>query len=234
MKFRIVTHNVLRFKGLPELAGRSDVPGTLARLYLALGPQVVCLQEVESPRDAGLLAELLGMEVRHEPGRISPKYGGAVLVDPELAFAYEPIKDSFERVCQIVEVRLGGGPVAICNLHLPSGVGHPEDGGEGVRMREIEEVISLAPDVIVGDLNSGPGSPVYRKLSEAGYIDAAAEAGMEDVPTCGRARIDYIWFRRLKLEDYEVVYRAGGVDGDVVRSLSDHLPVSALFDVDER
>jgi len=54
-------------------------------------------------------------------------------------------------------------------------------------MREIEEVISLAPDVIVGDLNSGPGSPVYRKLSDAGYIDAAAEAGMEDVPTCGRA-----------------------------------------------
>ena len=146
MKFRIVTHNMLRFKGLPELAGGSDVPGTLARLYLALGPQVVCLQEVESPRDAGLLAELLGMEVR-----------------------------------------LGGSPVAICNLHLPSGVGHPEDGGEGVRMREIEEVISLAPDVIVGDLNSEPGSPVYLKLSEAGYIDAAAEAGMEDVPTCGRA-----------------------------------------------
>ena len=241
---RIVTHNVLRMQGLPELAdvkggNPPDVPEILARLYLDLKPHVVCLQEVQFAEDAGHLAELLGMEFRFEPGRIAPKYGGAVFVDSKLTFTYKPIsslqKRSFERICQLVEIWVGDSPVTICNLHLPSGVGHPEDGGEGVRMREITEVISLGPDVIVGDLNAQPESAVYRKLQESGYIDTAVEAGKENVPTCGdrhKIRIDYVWTHsqaNLMLADYTVISRTKGISGDVVRFLSDHLSVNAIF-----
>ena len=242
MKFCIVTHNVLRMQGLPEFAlvegGPPDVIETLARLYLALKPQILCLQEVQFAEDAQRLAELLGMGFRFEPGGVYLKYGGAVFVDPKSPFIYKPIsrlrKGNFERVCQLVEVRLDNCPVTICNLHLPSGVRHPEDGGENARMREIAEVISFTPDIIVGDMNAEPGSSVYRKLQKAGYVDAAVEAGMENIPTCGRMRIDYIWIHSracLKLEGYEVVSQAGTIGGDVVRSLSDHLPVSAALTI---
>jgi len=237
---RIITHNILRMRGLPELAGGLDVPEILARLYLDLKPQVICLQEVQFAEDAERLAKLLSMEFRFEPARIAPKYGGAVFVDPKLAFTYKPIssprKGSFERICQLMEVELGNGPVSICNLHLPSAVGHEEDRGREIRMREITEVISLMPDVIVGDLNSLPDSPVYRKLQEAGYIDSAVEAGKGNVPTCGdrhKIRIDYVWIRsqaRLELADYTVIFRTEAISEDVVRFLSDHLPVSAIFD----
>ena len=237
MKLRIVTHNALRMEGLPELAGKMDVAEMLARLYLELTPHVLCLQEVQSIRDAERLAGLLGMRFRFEPARIAPKYGGAVFVSPKLPFGYEPIssvrKASFERICQLLEIWVGDSIVTICNLHLPSGVQHPEDGGQGVRMREISEVISLMPDVIVGDLNSLPESPVYRKLQESGYMDAAVEAGKGDVPTCTE-RIDYVWINSqagLELADYTVIFRTEAISEELVRSLSDHLPVSAALSI---
>lgn len=129
---------------------------------------------------------------------------------------------------------VGGRRVQIVNVHLhPSSIGGANpiavkrayDRAEGVRVAQLDELLPhpAGPAILLGDLNSLPGSPTLARLADLGWRDGLAGTAAAAAPT--------YHFRGLGFHlDHVLV--AGGVtcrDGAVVaRGPSDHQPVTAL------
>ena len=69
------------------------------------------------------------------------------------------------------------GPLTILATHLD----HPEEAAT-TRRAQVSELLELAkgrrPAMIVGDLNAEASAPELRPISDAGYLDAAAQQGI--------------------------------------------------------
>ncbi|RJS85347.1 hypothetical protein CW702_01285, partial [Candidatus Bathyarchaeota archaeon] len=133
------------------------------------------------------------------------------------------------------------GQIVIHSLHL-----YPDPKGSIIN-REVREVarvvrreILMGKSVIVqGDLNHEPTDPVYKVWSKTGLIDAFEAVGFgsgetfkSDAPS---RRIDYILVGgplRERLKECRTVREKPFMKlrkGDLTYSLSDHLPVTAMF-----
>jgi len=253
MKLRIITHNIMYLQGVPKLTSkegsvkkdslkhnslRSDIIRILVDFYQSLKPQIICLQEVSSIEDARKIAGPVKMKVYYESGKSNPKYGGAILIDSSyasrrLSFSNSG-KETFERGCLMVEVSNEDLSLSVFSLHLPSNVRRTPEEGNCVRLKELASALSFSPAIIAGDLNQRPDQPVYQKLRKAGYLDAASILGKERIPTCNKARIDYVWIHKdadLRLEEYAVCEPPAilGLLAGKIKGVSDHLPLIVTF-----
>jgi len=88
----IITHNILHLRGIPKLAPKEkkrldhsflglEITKTLIDFYHSLKPQIICLQEALSLKDARKTANLVKVKIYYKSGKINPKYGEAILVD---------------------------------------------------------------------------------------------------------------------------------------------------------
>jgi len=252
VKLRIITHNIMHLQGI-ELASEEqplkrsssghgslglDIIGVLADFYNSLNPQIICLQEVPSLKDARKIADLVKMKVYFESGKSNPKYGGAILVNSsyesrKLSFP-SLFKEMFERGCLMGHISGKNTSLTVCNLHLPSNIKRTLEEACYVRLKEVTFALSFLPEIIVGDFNERSDGPVYQKLKKAGYIDVAFILGKSEIPTCNNARIDYIWIHKktnLKLAEYRVFGQPQLPAPliEKIQAMSDHLPIMATF-----
>jgi endonuclease/exonuclease/phosphatase family metal-dependent hydrolase len=130
------------------------------------------------------------------------------------------------RVVTLVRLRRGSTRLGVANTHFDSR-------GRAARLHSaamLAEWLDQEPDrpwVVLGDLNAVPGSPPLRLLTEAGYVDALAEAtgGTEHGFTgaVDRTRIDHI----LVGPGIDVSAAWISYDRPLGRLPSDHWPVVA-------
>ncbi|TCT03206.1 endonuclease/exonuclease/phosphatase family protein [Aquabacter spiritensis] len=235
-RLRIVTYNVRRCYGLD---GRY-APGRIAEILAESAADVVALQEldVRRARSGGIdqavaIASELRMNLHFHPAMrvVEELYGDAILslLPLELkkagplpgtggALRTEP------RGALWVEARLAGTPVQIINTHF----------GLLARERLLQAEAIAGPDwlghsacrgptVLVGDLNSGPGSRAYRRIA-AKLTDAQRANGRRPVPTFPTRwpilRIDHVF-----VGGGIGVERVATLRGGAARLASDHVPL---------
>lgn len=167
------------------------------------------------------------------PGGDLPQYGGAVLwhgngarlvTDSSLSNA------EMQRMFQVVEVGEKGSSLQICNIHLPSQRQLDPRVAARKRISELMEAIGSGIDIVMGDLNEGPGGEVAEWFQERGFVDSAELLGHANTPTSlGGGRGDYIWVKELlsnHISEYGVVKReALNACCCEKKYLSDHLPI---------
>jgi endonuclease/exonuclease/phosphatase (EEP) superfamily protein YafD len=81
------------------------------------------------------------------------------------------------------------------------------------RARQLDDALSVigatSPAVFGGDFNSAPDSPIYTRISSAGFEDPFVAGGFDPAPTSpaiGPAeRIDFVWARGLEVRDAQVL-----------------------------
>lgn len=236
-QLRLLTYNVHRCVGMD---GRLS-PARIARVIARYAPDVVALQEVDvRHRPAGRvdqtedIARRLGMTGQFHPAlRMKDgDYGIAIMsryplqlmkadVLPRLKVArhYQP------RAALWVTIDVAGQPVQVINTHLSL---WPQE-----RLRQIEALLGRewlqhplckAPEILCGDFNAWPGSPVYRQVSAA--LHDAQRAVRTHTPKhtwIGRyplARIDHVFVgSRVRVLGIEVPTTA------LEKAASDHLPL---------
>lgn len=235
----LICHNVFWFQGYPFAsdqppAADPEVVTALCRVYRNLAPDIICLQEVQSPEACRLVSEGMRMQGRHCAGNVFPQYGGAVLTcQSRPAADYKTCQAAPQRMWQILEFDLGGGNLSICNIHLPSNRQAGRELGARQRVDDMQTMLACrtgGPDMIAGDFNDIPGGEVDRCLQQHGYLDTAVLTGKADQPTgLGVRRGDYVWIhQRIRdwLQDYHVIEkeRLAGIHA-AKPYLSDHLPL---------
>jgi len=245
-QLKILSHNTFWFQGAPypmDEPGEPVMPilSALMGLYKAVGPDVVCLQEVQSERTFRLIADGLGMEGRFCPGSTLTQYGGAVLWKCTGAYVVDSAssKDPPQRMWQIIEVSAGdGATLSLCNIHLPSARQLGRDASAKRRIEELSNVLlgDDPPAIVVGDFNEQPGGPVAKYMSENGYRDAAALAGRAHLPTApSGVRVDYIWVHSSlgdRVVEYGVMNREMlATDYPGKGYLSDHFPLWVTLEI---
>jgi endonuclease/exonuclease/phosphatase family metal-dependent hydrolase len=184
----------------------------MARTIEESGADVVALQEVDAGRitsysvdDALWLARRLRMEVFYQP-TVEHLTGIAVLYRFPLQEAEGRLLTSRLEQTAIIRTRLsiGGKPLDAYGIWLGL---KPEE--RAVQLGEAIDFIPEGPAVFGGDLNSTPDSPVYKRLTEAGFVDPFIGSGFEPPPTSPsedpEERIDYVWIRGLRPVDAQVL-----------------------------
>jgi endonuclease/exonuclease/phosphatase family metal-dependent hydrolase len=233
----ILSHNIFWLQGVPfetDEPGdpRADVLEALISVYAEINPDVICLQEVQSRAAFDLIRSAVGMDGTYCPGATLSQYGGATFWH-----SGRPVSDGTgaedppQRVRQLSEIDTGqSGSLVVCNVHLPSSRQLGEEGGAARRLEELETATESMPEVVVGDLNEGPGGAVIGYMGERGYLDAAVLRNKGDVPSSvGGLRGDQIWIRSdlgVRLAEYSVLPKGDlATQLDAKTYLSDHLPL---------
>lgn len=199
--FRVLTANLLN--------GRAHT-ASLDRVLNEVRPDVVAGQEV-GPNAADVLGD------RFPHGLIQPSldYTGMALVgrDPiQVRRQGLPHRDAL----------VGAGPVTIWSVHLANPVDMPppwKARKEQVHVLKTQLEASTGPLVLVGDLNSTPIWPAYRRLTENlrdGVADRAATTGTRPKATWGyqpwlpaMLRIDHALVRAVEVRNSFTVRIAG-------------------------
>lgn len=236
---RIVSHNAFWYQGHPfygDLPGEPE-PGILARLvtvYRGLNPDLLCLQEIQSPEVAASIAAQLRMAHVFAKGDGYPQYGGAVLSRYPIRVGEDQAdRPSIDRLLLQVVVEAPGYTLRISNVHLPSNRFRGPEGGAAKRRAEVPLTIEAAGhpvDIVLGDINEGAGGPCGHWLSEQSYSESAPLCGAHGEPSSlGGMRGDQIWLHSAivpLLQAYIVVPKEAFL-ADVTgkEHLSDHLPV---------
>ncbi|HHS97661.1 MAG TPA: hypothetical protein ENK08_07145, partial [Chloroflexi bacterium] len=184
-----------------------------ARAIEESGADVVMLQEVDACRitsygiDDGLwLARRLGMRVVFQP-TLENLSGIALLTRFPIAGADGALLTSELEQTGIVHARLRVGNEEVDAYGIWLGL-EPEE-----RARQLTDALAFigeaSPALLGGDLNSTPDSPVYARLTEAGFVDPFVALGIDPAPTSPaigpRNRIDFVWGRGLKPADAAVL-----------------------------
>lgn len=233
MTIRILTWN---------LQGRAgpDLDAVTASI-LAAGADLVVLQEVQR-RQARALAERLGWSHawrwKHWP-IVVPAEGLAVLAPSAIDGVERRVLASrwrfwsWKRRIALAATVAG---LRLVDVHLGAGV----DDAERVRQAGLVVGASLRPDVVAGDFNVRPGSPVLEIFRRSGLRDAWAEARPgEEGPTNWRAgprdgppvqRLDHVLVVRDLVVADAAVPRFGSAGFERYGELSDHLPVTVTVD----
>lgn len=168
--FRVLTANLFN--------GRAQTSG-LDRILGEIEPDIVAGQEV-GPN----AAEVLGDRFPHGLIRPSLDYTGMALV------ARQPIEVRRQPLPHR-DALVGAGPVTVWSVHLANPVDMPppwKARKEQVHALKAHVEASTGPLLLVGDLNSTPIWPAYRRLTESlrdGVADWAAAAGTRARATWG-------------------------------------------------
>ena len=177
------------------------------------GADVVALQEVDRFRreqsafedQPGALAQRLGMHLAYaanlddepaHPGAPRAQYGTALLSRLPLESSTNTLLPCFEGSEQrgLLEstVVVDGQPLRVLGTHL-------QWDSETERTRQAEAIVAALddrPTVLLGDLNTTPGSPAYRclaaRLEDAWTLVGEGEGHTFDAEPPPR-RIDYVW-----------------------------------------
>jgi len=197
---RLATFNIKH----AELRGLAP----LADLLREARPDLAGLQEVDvgcarsgcADQPAGL-GTALGMASCFAPALPleGGSYGNALLAVPELLRG-EPLqagalplpggRSMGEEPRVLLAARAAGLRVFVAHFDLPA----------PVRQAQADALLAAVGDphgtVVLGDLNEGPDGPAVRKLLAAGFRDAWAECGAQELVTAPRdrpqARIDQV------------------------------------------
>lgn len=155
------------------------------------------------------------------------------------------------RIAAHVRLRTpGGAPLDVFNTHLslPAffevGPMLPKHMGSGSnQLAEAENLLAVLESaqertIVMGDFNSAPGSPVYERLVEAGWIDAhRAVSGLavDELRQHGsasflhyRMHLDHV-FSSPALRPVRLA--AHSIDAGPFRGLSDHAPKVGHFEI---
>jgi endonuclease/exonuclease/phosphatase family metal-dependent hydrolase len=209
VSFTVLTYNIHSGVGLD---GVLDL-GRVAEVIGASGADLVALQEVDRHRRAqsrfedqpGALAGRLGLHLAYaanlddapaRPGAPRAQYGTALLSRLPLAGVANTLLPCFPGSEQrgLLEASLAVGDTTLRVLGT-----HLQWDTEAERTRQAEAIVATLderPTVLLGDLNTTPGSPAYTCL--AGRLeDAWALVGDGDGHTFDSEgpprRIDYVW-----------------------------------------
>ncbi len=212
----------------------------------ALQPDLLGLQEcvyvMQQDRLIGAAGEGRYAAVRGWAGR--PEYGNSLLVREPLTASDEARVDlGLNRAAHRATLRLTDGlavTVTVTHLHHLE----PDEALRDEQARQLLEWIEAAPPVdahiVMGDFNATPAEPTYRRMRDAGFRSAYAEANGEDPPVTwpsglqapamdadGHRRcLDYIWIRgAISVESARLAFdRPDPDDGTLYPS--DHLGIS--------
>ena len=222
----------------------------------ALQPDVIGLQEVvfaiQQDRLLGAAGEARYVTFRGWAGR--PEYGNAILArDQDSAAQAGPAERmDLGRNRSALWLPMGlpdGTRLAFVVTHL-----HHQVPDEAVREAQALQLLEWlagkrepAAQVVVGDFNAEPTEPAYRRMVEAGFRSAHAEAnagepavtwpsgiqapGMDEdgEPGC----LDYIWVRgQITVDSCRVVFDRPAAD-DPTLYPSDHFGLAARLRVGE-
>ena len=209
MTLTLLSYNIHSGVGLD---GALDL-GRIADVIASSGADLVALQEVDRHRrelsrfedQPGLLAERLGFHLAYganldgepaRPGEPRAQYGTALLSRVPLEDATNTLLPCFagseQRGLLEATVRVDGATLRVLGTHL-------QWDSETERTRQAEAIVARLddrPTVLLGDLNTTPGSAAYTCL--AGRLtDAWTAVGDGDghtfVSEAPRRRIDYVW-----------------------------------------
>ena len=187
--------------------------GRIAEVVEASGAQVVALQEVDRhlraqsrhEDQAGLLADRLGMHLAYavcvdrgpgRPGGPPRQYGTALLATMPLVGPSTTLLPCFagseQRGLLDATVQVDGRELRVLGTHLQ----WDREDERVEQARVVLDALDDRPTVLLGDLNTEPGSPTHRLLAQR-LVDAWAEVGEgtghtweNDEP---HRRIDYVW-----------------------------------------
>lgn len=209
-------------------------------------PDVVVLQEVQRGQ-AAALGEALGWAVtwrfKHWPVVVPPE--GLAVLTPFPPRSVRTVHlatrlrfwSSRRRIAVVVVIDGPSGPLTIADTHLGAGVGDAERLRQAARL---SKAVGGGDAVIVGDLNTHPGSIVLGTLAADGFRDAWLDLfpnrpGATNWPPGPRTgpptqRLDYVllsddlWAASAELAalDEPAFERYG--------RLSDHLPLVVAID----
>jgi len=184
----------------------------MARTIEESGADIVALQEVDTGRltsysvdDALWLARRLRMEVVYQP-TVEHVTGIALLCRFPLEEVEGRLLASRLEQTAIARARLRIGGQLLDAYGIWLGL-EPEE--RALQLGDALDFIGKGPAVFGGDFNSTPGSPVYHRLREAGFIDPFIAGGFEPALTAPseepEERIDYVWMRGLRPVDAQVL-----------------------------
>ncbi|MBN1179898.1 MAG: endonuclease/exonuclease/phosphatase family protein [Anaerolineae bacterium] len=203
----------------------------IADVIAAESPDVVVLNEVSRSRVTNgfvdmlpLISRRLGMPYVFGANYADGQYGNALLSRyPILEWDNTHFVHNTTETRGVLRVVVDapGGPITFYATHLD----HIE-GPDNVRAEQVVEVLDVwggtARAVLLGDLNARPDQPELAPIYAAGFVDALAAGGQEDVFTfwdpVPYQRIDYIF----ATPDLSI-----GRVWVVQTHASDHLPVLA-------
>ncbi|HKF85254.1 MAG TPA: endonuclease/exonuclease/phosphatase family protein [Candidatus Limnocylindrales bacterium] len=213
----------------------------------ALQPDLIGLQEVVYPMQQDRLLGAAGAAryevVRGWAGR--PEYGNSLLVrQPLVASDPQRLDLGLQRAAHRVAVELPGGrrlAFVVTHLHHVPTDDDARDAQAAALLAWLDEGTGDDAIVVVGDFNASPGDAAARRMRDAGFRSAYAEANGEDPgvtwpsglqapamdtdgdPSC----LDYIWVRgRLAVDDARMFADRPAV-GDPTLYPSDHVGVAA-------
>lgn len=233
---RILTLNAFWFQGVPYAGSdpgdpRPEIVEGIRRKLVGTTADVLCLQEIQSPRAFEGLSEVFGsagwVHGLYEPGYELRPYGVAVLSRLPL----EKLGGSCD--CAPGEIQRAylcfrAGGRTLVNSHLPSG---RQLGPEASARKRASEVATIAdrhgvPDVWCGDFNERSGGDVEAWFERSGFVDAGSSMP-EDHPYWEFRKIDFIRVRRELLPSsrgFSFLPRDEFL-GPEGQPLSDHYPI---------
>ena len=201
---RVMTYNI--HQGI-DADMRMDLEA-IAGVIAAENPDVVALNEVNRARATNgfvdtlpLISRQLGLPYVFGANYADGQYGNAILSRyPILEWNnthYIHNTTEIRGLLRVV-VEAPGGPITFYATHLDH-ISSPDD----ARAEQVAEALALwdgAPrSILLGDLNAEPDKPELQAVYQAGFVDALAATGQDDVftfwdpvPTPGR-RIDFIF-----------------------------------------
>ena len=214
MSLRLLTYNI---HGGVGLDGVLDLD-RIADVVDASGADLVALQEVDRFRreqsrfqdQPGLLASRLGMHLAYaanlddepaHPGAARAQYGTALLSWLPLEASTNTLLPCFEgseqrglleATVDVTDATVGSRRLRVLGTHL-------QWDSEPERTRQAEAIVATLderPTVLLGDLNTTPGSPAYQclatRLEDAWTLAGEGEGHTFDAEPPPR-RIDYVW-----------------------------------------
>jgi endonuclease/exonuclease/phosphatase family metal-dependent hydrolase len=180
----------------------------------ASGADIVALQEVDAGRptsymvdDALWLAYRLGMEVVYLPC-VERLTGIALLSSHPIVAADAILLPSELEQTGIIWAQVEGAVAPSNAFAIWMGL-EPEE-----RARQLDAALPFleahpGPAAFGGDFNSTPDSPVYARISDAGFVDPFVALGLGSPPTDPAIhptkRIDFVWLRDLQPQDAQVL-----------------------------
>lgn len=197
-------------------SGRAD-PAALLDTIETDGVDIVCAQELSPALAAELSRSLPYGDVFHE--QVARGNGIASRFPVEMARIRMPKRDGF--VATLSPEHWGGlpQPVQIVNVHISGPHLWPYFPHPVRRGRQLAALLAdrrahaAVPHAILGDFNSSPAWPLYRRMA-ARYVDGAAAVAASPANTWpripalgirGLLRIDHCFLHRLVARSASVV-----------------------------
>ncbi len=157
---------------------RSYDPATIAAQILAVGADVVALQESDDTFMAALLPLVEGQYPYLARSEAQETLGMATLSRWPMTDVVDTWRDDQQiNPFLITTVETPEGSVRVANVHLTVPASHPQQ-----ERQEREFQAMLGPtfgdvDVFIGDFNASAAHVRYRRLVQGGFVDAHREAG---------------------------------------------------------